>query len=325
MLKSMERIEPGKLQARGSNLHRPECVVATPSGDVHVSDWRGGVTVIRADGAQQSWLANDHDLELRPNGIGFDANGHFLIANLGAKGGVWRLDTQGDVEAIADRLDGRQFPPANFAWFDNDDRIWVTISTLREPRQAAWRPDIADGLIVLIDSMGARIVAGGLHYTNEVRTDPSGNWLYVVETFGQRLVRFPVRRDGLGVPEMFAQFTEGFFPDGFAFDEAGNIWVTSLVSNTIEVISPDQRRQTVLQELNAEHANQFQRDFERGSLAGDALGPIPAVRLQHTTSLAFGGPDAKQLSIGCLHNACIFETRVEVAGAPLRHWHQDLP
>ena len=43
----------------GHGLARPECVLPTPSGDVFVPDWRGGVGVVRADGSTQTWLARE--------------------------------------------------------------------------------------------------------------------------------------------------------------------------------------------------------------------------------------------------------------------------
>jgi sugar lactone lactonase YvrE len=49
---------------------------------------------------------------------------------------------------------------------------------------------VSDGFIVRVDDAGARIVADGLGYTNEVQLDPSGERLYVNETFGRRLSRW---------------------------------------------------------------------------------------------------------------------------------------
>ena len=71
-------------------------------------------------------------------------------------------------------------------------------------------------------------------YTNEVRPDPSGEWLYIVETFGRRVSRRAIGpRGALGSPETAFSIAHGFFPDGFAFDEQGGLWVTSLVSNRL--------------------------------------------------------------------------------------------
>jgi hypothetical protein len=75
----------------GAGLHRPECVVIDRDRSLYVPDWRGGVTRIATDGSQQTWLARDPPVELRPNGIEILPDGSFLLANLGDAGGVWRL------------------------------------------------------------------------------------------------------------------------------------------------------------------------------------------------------------------------------------------
>jgi sugar lactone lactonase YvrE len=106
-----------------------------------------------------------------------------------------RLDKAAPRALVAARRVARR-APTNFVTVDRRGRTWISVSTRREPRQDAWRPDIADGFIVLADATGARVVADGLHYTNEIRPDPSGRWLYVVETFGRRLVRFSLGDDG---------------------------------------------------------------------------------------------------------------------------------
>ncbi|HEX4273369.1 MAG TPA: hypothetical protein VHZ32_18395, partial [Rhizomicrobium sp.] len=137
--------------AIGHGLHRPECVLPTPSGDVYVPDWRGGVGVVRADGTMQSWLARNLDFELKPNGIAFLADGRFLIANLGDEGGVWTMDASGHVEPFLTKIGGRPLPPANFVHVDEQMRVWITVSTRHTPRQGAWRRDVRDGFVVLVD------------------------------------------------------------------------------------------------------------------------------------------------------------------------------
>src|SRR5262245_47124207 len=103
-----------ELEVVGSSLHRPECVLPMRSGDVLVPDWRGGVSVVRADGRVQTWRAQETSIDLRPNGIALTADGSFLIANLGDDGGVWRLDTAGRLTPFVLEVDGITLPPANF-------------------------------------------------------------------------------------------------------------------------------------------------------------------------------------------------------------------
>lgn len=86
---SITRNFPDAFSAVGSGLTRPECVVATATGDVVASDWRGGVSTVRADGGRvESWLAVNPPIILRPNGIAFTAAQGVLIAHLGDRGGV---------------------------------------------------------------------------------------------------------------------------------------------------------------------------------------------------------------------------------------------
>jgi hypothetical protein len=51
----------------GRLLNRPECVLPSPDGDVYVPDWRGGISVVRADGPVHTWLAKGLGFELRPD------------------------------------------------------------------------------------------------------------------------------------------------------------------------------------------------------------------------------------------------------------------
>jgi sugar lactone lactonase YvrE len=314
------RVPVTALEAHATGLSRPECVIATRSGDVFVPEWPGGVTVVHADGQTHTWRAVSAAVDLRPNGIALAADGSFLVANLGDDGGVWRLDRAGLLSPVLTEVDGVPLPPANFVTIDAQDRIWISVSTRLVPRQQAWRADVADGFVVLIDAAGPRIVADGLCYTNEVRLDPTGNWLYVVETFGRRVQRFPLRAHGtLGAAETVLSLGRGFFPDGFAFDEEDGLWVTSLVSNRLVRLHRD-RMETVLEDENTDFVDRVERAFASRAMAAEHLGRIPQTLLQQLTSVAFGGPDRRTVYLGSLHASCLYRFRANVTGAALPHW-----
>ncbi len=76
---------------------RPECVLATATGDLFTADWRGGVAHICPDGSQSLYAGQSVDGEpLKPNGIAMLADGSFLLADLGAeRRGVFRLQRDG--------------------------------------------------------------------------------------------------------------------------------------------------------------------------------------------------------------------------------------
>lgn len=304
-----QALSPRDLERVGVDLHRPECVLAHHSGDVFVSDWRGGVTRIGADGTQNTWLAQAAGIELRPNGIALTPDGSFLLANLGDSGGVWRLRRNGAIAPFLTEVEGLTLPPANFVVVDRHQRTWISVSTRQVPRQLAWRPNVADGFIVLVDGGGARIVADGLHYTNEIRLDPTGSWLYVVETFGRRLTRFRVRSDGsLRERQTVVTLGPGCFPDGFAFGPRGAIWITSLVSNRLLRFESGSAR-TFLEDANAEYVDAVERAFAAGRMGAEHLGPIPGTTLQQLTSVALmnGG---RWAYLGSLHARCLYRFRI---------------
>lgn len=313
-----------ELVPAGKNLNRPECVLCTKSGNIYVSDGRGGVTCIFNDGRQESYLAKDKSMEIIPNGIALDSDGSFLFANLGDDGGIWRLQRDGTIQPVLLEVDAVDLPPANFVLIDKNGRIWITVSTRRVPRALGYRPDIDDGFIVVLDHRGPRIVADGLGYTNEIQFDDSGKWLYVNETFGRRLSRFRVGSDGsLTGKEIVATFGYGDFPDGLTFDQEGGIWVTSVVSNRVIRIAPDGHQHVVLEDADPEHLKNVEEAFLAGRLDRPHLDKFESKKLRNISSLAFGGPDMRTAYLGCLLGDSLATFRSPIPGRPLFHWEFD--
>ncbi|MEM7588174.1 MAG: SMP-30/gluconolactonase/LRE family protein, partial [Acidobacteriota bacterium] len=283
---SSPRLSLNDVQPFSDGLQRPECVLCLADGSVVTSDWRGGVTRVSATGVPSPLLA-DHTMALRPNGIAKLADGSYLLANLGDDGGVWRLSSDGSLRPFLVEVDGLTLPPANFVGVDHQQRVWVTVSTRQVPRSAGYRQDVADGFVVLVDGRGARIVADGLGYTNEAQVDPTGEWLYVNETFAQRLSRFPVDAKGVvGRRRTVTEFGSGTFPDGLCFDIDGGIWITSPVSNRVIRLAPDGEHQLMLEDAEAAHVAWVVAAFEAGAMGRQHLDRAAGSRLRNVTSLA---------------------------------------
>jgi sugar lactone lactonase YvrE len=315
----------GAISFVGSGLHRPECVLATRAGDLYTADWRGGVARTGAADGRSSLVAQATlagGRQLRPNGIALRADGSFLLADLGeTQGGVFVLDRRGQVRPLLEEVDGIDLPPTNFVHEDRAGRTWITISTRHCPRASAYRADIADGFIVLLDARGARIVAEGLGYTNEALPSPDGRWLYVNETFGRRLSRFALRADGsLGPREVVTTFGAGTFPDGLAFDAEGAVWVTSIVSNRVIRVGADGAQSIVVEDCDAAHLAACEQAYRDGTMGRVHLDGGGGQVLRNISSLAFGGPDLRTAYLGCLNGDAIATFRAPVAGQAPVHW-----
>lgn len=322
-LATADRLALDSMGFIGRELVRPECVLATGSGDLYAADWRGGVARVRADGTTVLYRGTlPGGRPLRPNGIALRRDGSFLLADLGeTQGGVFVLDRGGSVRPFLEAVDGIDLPPTNYVAEDAAGRVWITVSTRLVPRALAYRADVADGFIVRVDARGAAIAADGLGYTNEAVVSPDGAWLYVNETFGRRLSRFPLRADGeLGPKEVVTTFGHGTYPDGLTFDAEGGVWITSIVSNRVIRVAPGGACTLVLEDADPAHTDWAEQAYRAGTLGRPHLDKAAGRVLANISSLAFGGADLRTAYLGCLLGDRIAMFRAPVAGHPPPHW-----
>jgi hypothetical protein len=316
-------VDLAELSFVGHGLVRPECVLAAADGFLYTADWRGGVCCIGPDGVPRLCRGElPGGRPLRPNGIALCADGAFLLADLGeTQGGVFHLARDGRVRPWLERVDGIDLPPTNYVAVDASGRTWVTVSTLQQPRAKAYRADVADGFVVLVDERGARIVADGLGYTNEALVSPDGAWLYVNETFARRLSRFRIAADGgLSGKEVVATFGHGTYPDGLAFDAHGGVWITSIVSNRVIRVDADGTQTTVVEDADPAHVAWAEAAYNAGAMGRPHLDKAAGRVLRNISSLAFGGPDLRTAFLGCLLGDAIACFRADVPGHPPVHW-----
>ncbi|WP_420562489.1 SMP-30/gluconolactonase/LRE family protein [Thalassobaculum sp.] len=323
-------ITPDAVSIFGRGLRRPECVACTKAGAIWVSHalpaGGGGVARLDADGTPQLIVATSGaPADFMPNGWSMAPDGSFLIANLGDSGGAWRLYPDGSCTPVLQQIEGYPVPPVNFVHLDEEGRVWISVSTWRIPRDRAFHRDVADGFVILMDAIDrpetARIVADGLGYTNEVKVDPSGRWLYANETMARRLSRFELTSDGLGSRQTVVDYMEGVIPDGFEFDAEGGIWCASVMSNRLVRVAPDGSQHVILEDLDPAEIAPAMARWRDGSFTRDDM-MIGAKRsLRNIASITFGGPDLKTVYCGSLAGEGLATFRSPVAGAVPPHWN----
>ena len=330
-------IDPEALRFVGEDLQRPECILAESDGSLWSADARGGVVHIRPDGTQKV-ITQKHvaGIDLAspdvnrffegtlPNGLAFAGNGDLFISNFGTDC-LERMKRTGETEVMFDTIDGRPIGKVNFVLRDSQDRLWITITTMKKNWIDALVPDLADGYIARYDETGIHIVADGLHFTNEVRFDANEEHLYVVETTGGRVLRFRCdEKGGLSGREIFGptHMGQGAYPDGIAFDSYGNLWGTMVYSDKLFVITPDGEMLILLDEGDHTLVQALDDAFYHRCVTNEILFKTGRGVAPWMASVTFGGPDLQNVYIGSLRASNIPWFRSPVPGLPMVHWNQ---
>jgi len=281
-----------QIKTVGQNLLRPEGVMALDDGRLYAADGRGCCACVETDGRTVFW----GNVGGVPNGICVDREGNCIIANIG-NGEVQSLSADGHHTVLMTEAEGRRMYSPNFPYLDFQGRLWVSNSTARPDVEDALRAPAPDGCLVCIAEGKARIVADGIYFANGVAVDSRETYVYVAETMKRRVVRYKIHPDGsLGPQEVYGPDVLGKlgFPDGIAFDEAENLWVTFPMWNAIGYITPQRTLVVVLE------------DPERRVLKRPA-------------NICFGGKERKTAFIGSLDGRNIPFFEVPYPGARLVH------
>jgi SMP-30/Gluconolactonase/LRE-like region len=306
----------GEVSFIGRNLRRPECVLSTERGDLFVAALGHGVVHITPSGDQHAIgdIRTIEGTDFIPNGLTLEPDGSFLVTNVGEGGGLWRLSRDGAIEPVLREVDGQVLSATNFVLRDWQWPISRAFSPLRGPVTA-------DGYLVLIDERGARIVADNLAFANEVRLDPGGHELYVVETYARRISKFDVDdRSNLSSRTSWTEFGHGSFPDGIAFDAEGFLWVASMTSNRLFRVAPDGEQTLLLEDTDADYLDTIEQRLEAGTLRREDVQQVQSKLLKNIASVTFGGPDLRTVYLGSLGGDSLAVLRSPVAGEPLPHW-----
>lgn len=328
------QVDPGTLRFVGRDLERPECILAERDGTLWTADGRGGVVRIDPDGGQELILQKGLGINTAssfedrlvntkgslPNGLTFDANGDFLIANFGTDR-VERMRRSGETEVIVDSIDGRPFGKANFVTRDSRGRLWLTVTTTMNPWTDHVKTNSRDGYIALIDERGARIVADDLCGTNELRFDAAEEWLYVAETTSRNITRFRVDGDRLTGREVYGPSTVGGFCDGIAFDAYGNLWTTLIMADRLVAVTPEGDLLTVLDAGgDPEALAALDAAWEENRVTPELMAACGGTACPWMASLTFGGPDLTRVYLGSLRGSTIPWFDAPVGGLPLIYW-----
>jgi sugar lactone lactonase YvrE len=330
-------VDRTSVQYIGSDLQRPECILAERDGTLWAADARGGVVRLAPNGSQQVITQNRSGsfsgapseaaryLEgTLPNGLAFTRNGDILISNFGTDC-LEVMTRTGATRVLGDSIDGEAIGKVNFVLRDSKDRVWITISTKEKNWMRALRTDLPDGYLARYEDGKFRIVADGFRFTNEIRFDAREEYLYVVETTGGCITR--LRIDERGEPkerEVFGptRLGKGAWRDGIAFDTYGNLWGTLVYSDKLFVLTPKGDLHFLLDEGDPGQVDALEQSFFRNNVTEGVLFPTGRGIAPWMASVTFGGPDLRTVYIGSLKGNRIPYFQSPIAGLPMVHWNE---
>jgi gluconolactonase len=274
-------------------VERPEDVVIARDGVIWASDKASACARIETDGS----FTRVGQAGGEPNGLAIDPrDGGIVIANI-LTGGLQKLTpATGAVTTLLTSVAGEPLSTPNYLVFDSRGNMWGTVST-RRGRVPEWLDGTPDGFIFRVDPAGrTSIVADGLRFPNGLALANDESALYLAQTAAQNILRFPILDDGLGPGEIYGPASLGaaVFPDGIAFDSAGDLWVCLVRAHRIERLRPDGSRIVEYDDPQARLLN-------------------------HPTNISFGGPDMRDIHIGSIVADYVLRGRVAVPGAKKIH------
>ncbi|WP_317451031.1 SMP-30/gluconolactonase/LRE family protein [Microbacterium thalassium] len=178
----------------------------------------------------------------RSLGIAADAYDNLYVCNPGL-GSVLRYNAvDGSVDTVTRGPRDVGFVHLNSLTFAPDGRAFVSDS-------GSWGEDDGRVYELLGNGQTQLMTMEAPRFTNGLAVDPSGRYLYVVESrFG--VSRFAIETHTLGRRETVLP-TAGRVPDGLAFTIDGGMIVSFYQPNTIWKVDPDGRVATLLEDPQA--------------------------------------------------------------------------
>ena len=204
----------------------PEDAAIGPDGLIYMATHDGEILRTTVDGPAQLFASTGG----RPLGITFAADGTLYIAD--AFQGLMAADPNGMVRLLTAEVEGTPILYANSVDVAPDGRVYFTDSSMRfsageiGSTLAASVLDLvehsATGRVLRFDPATGetRVLATGLSFANGLALDSAGQSIYVLETGGYRLWRYPIEG---GEGEVVLANLPGF-PDNLSRAGDGSLW-----------------------------------------------------------------------------------------------------
>jgi gluconolactonase len=260
-------------------LDHPEGVACGPRGEIYAGGEAGQLYAVATDGTVRQ-LASTGGFLL---GLCLDAGGNVYACDNG-RHEVVRIAPDGSVRTWSNGTPDRPMRTPNYPVFSPDGSLYVSDS-------GRWNGH--DGCLFRIEPDGTTSLVSEpfTAFPNGLAIDPRARFLYVVLSQLPGVVRMPL---GRGAAEPVVQLP-GNVPDGLAFDEGGNLYISCYTPSVIYRL----------------HGG------EPGGQLDVLVADWEATAIANPTNIAFCGADRRLLVVASLSRWHLATTWMDVPGARL--------
>jgi gluconolactonase len=263
-------------------LDHPEGVACGPNGEIYAGGEAGQVYLVEPEGTHRE-IGSTGGFLL---GLCLDADANVYACDA-THHAVMRVTPSGEVATYASGASSRGMATPNYPVFDAAGNLYVSDSGgWNENNGCIFRVRPGGETELLSDEVTA--------FPNGMALHPDGTHLYVVVSQVPAVVRLPITGDGsAGTAETVVEMPH-HVPDGLAFDEQHNLYVSCYTPDVIYRVTPDGRVAMVAS------------DWE-------------SVTFATPTNIAFCGADRKTLVVASLSRWHLTQGVMPIAGARLNY------
>lgn len=222
------QLTPANCRLLAEGLDHPECVAVGPDGNLYAGGEAGQVYQIDSQGDVRQ-LATTGGFIL---GLAVDGNNAVHVCDLGTST-IYRITSDGQVRPRCTGLGDEPLQTPNYPVFDAEGNLYVSESG------DYWnKPGTGRILRITPDDQTELFHAGPFSFANGLAIDPTGQWLYIVQSTAANVVRTNLSARGSPIEEV-VQLPTGTVPDGLAFAADGRLLIACYKPDGIYLASPE--------------------------------------------------------------------------------------